>query len=86
MRTGNLWYFEVCEDPKPQETECASLPYSTRSSLCKVGTSGGFLGGAVATHVRVGDPFWIPLLLGIVAWVGLFLRDARLRALLPLRR
>jgi hypothetical protein len=31
MRTGNLWYFVVCEDPKPQETECASPRYSCPS-------------------------------------------------------
>lgn len=46
----------------------------------------GYLGGAVATHVRVGDAFVAPLLLGVMVWAGLFLRDARLRALLPLHR
>jgi hypothetical protein len=46
----------------------------------------GYLGGAVATHVRVGDAFIAPLLLGIIAWAGLYLRDQRLHALLPLRR
>jgi DoxX-like family len=45
----------------------------------------GYLGGAVATHVRVSDAFLIPLSLGVFAWAGLFLRDPRLRALLPLR-
>jgi hypothetical protein len=45
----------------------------------------GYLGGAVATHVRVSDAFVIPLVLGVFAWGGLFLRDARVRALLPLR-
>jgi hypothetical protein len=43
-----------------------------------------YLGGAVATHVRVGDVFVAPLLLGVFAWAGLFLRDSRLRELLPL--
>lgn len=46
----------------------------------------GYLGGAVATHVRAGDGFIAPLLLGVVAWGGLFLRDGRLRALLPFRK
>ena len=47
----------------------------------------GYLGGAVATHVRIGDPgFVIPLALGIVVWGGIYLREPRLRALLPLRR
>ena len=45
----------------------------------------GYLGGAIATHVRIGEPFVPPLVLGILVWVGLFLRDPRIRALLPLR-
>ena len=45
----------------------------------------GYLGGAVATHVRVGDPFFIPILAGALLWGGIFLRDARLRALMPYR-
>jgi hypothetical protein len=45
----------------------------------------GYLGGATATHVRVGDPFFMPIVLGVLAWLGLFLRDRRLRALIPLR-
>ncbi len=34
----------------------------------------GYLGGATATHVRVGDPFFMPILIGIVVWIGLGLR------------
>ena len=46
-----------------------------------------YLGGAVATHVRVGDAgFVAPVLIAVVAWAALFLRDERLRALLPVRR
>jgi hypothetical protein len=45
----------------------------------------GYLGGAIATHVHGGQGFATPLVLGIIVWAGLFLRDARLRALLPLR-
>jgi hypothetical protein len=47
----------------------------------------GFLGGAIATHVRIGDalapPVFVSLVLGALAWLGLWLRDARVRALLP---
>jgi fucose permease len=46
----------------------------------------GYLGGATATHLRVGEPFFFPVLFGMLVWLGPFLRDARLRALLPLRR
>ena len=44
------------------------------------------LGGATATNVRVEQPTWIvPVVLGASVWVGLFLRDERLRALFPTR-
>lgn len=46
----------------------------------------GYLGGATATHVRIADPFVMPILVGVFVWLGLFLRDARLRALIPIRR
>jgi hypothetical protein len=46
----------------------------------------GYLGGATATHFRVGEPFLLPVCVGVIIWLGLFLRDKRLRALLPLRR
>lgn len=46
-----------------------------------------FLGGAVATHVRLGNPLFSHVLfgvyIGVLMWGGLFLRDERLRALLP---
>jgi DoxX-like protein len=48
----------------------------------------GYLGGAVATHVRIGDPLSIvlgPVIFGAMLWGGLYLRDERLRAILPLR-
>jgi hypothetical protein len=45
----------------------------------------GYLGGAIATHVRIGEAFIMPVLLGVAAWLGLYLRDARLRQLIPLR-
>jgi hypothetical protein len=45
----------------------------------------GYLGGATATHVRVGEPFYAPIILGVLVWGGLYLRDVRLRALVPLR-
>lgn len=47
----------------------------------------GYMGGAVASHLRLGDPLFSHILfgvyLGILAWGGLFLRDSRIRALLP---
>jgi hypothetical protein len=47
----------------------------------------GYLGGAVATHVRASE--WslvpLPILVGVLVWLGLYLRDARIRALVPWR-
>lgn len=45
----------------------------------------GYLGGAVATHVRVNDPFFGPAIGGVLVWLAIFLREARLRALVPWR-
>lgn len=48
----------------------------------------GYLGGAVATHVRAGQGWFeilFPVVLGILLWGGLMLRDDRLRTLIPLR-
>ena len=43
-----------------------------------------YLGGAVATHVRAEDgKFFLPIVIGIIAWLGLFLRDRKLRELVP---
>jgi hypothetical protein len=46
----------------------------------------GYLGGATATNLRIGEPFFIPVILGVLVWGGLFLCEPRLRALVPLRR
>jgi hypothetical protein len=46
----------------------------------------GYLGGATATTVRIGQPWVMPVLVGVVVWLGLFLREPRLRELAPLRR
>lgn len=47
----------------------------------------GLLGGATLTEVRIGDPTWpLPVFVGMLAWGGLFMRDLRLRELIPVRR
>jgi DoxX-like family len=48
----------------------------------------GYLGGAVAAYTRIQYPFpiLVPLSTSMIAWLGIWLRDARLRALLPIRR
>ncbi len=47
----------------------------------------GYFGGAVATHARISDPGYpVAVIMGILVWLGLYLRDERLRELLPIRR
>lgn len=46
----------------------------------------GYLGGAVFAHVRISEDPLTAVAIGVFAWLGLFLRDPRLRQLLPLRR
>jgi len=50
----------------------------------------GYMGGAIATHLRIGSPLFSHTLfgvyLGLLIWGGLYLRDPRLRALIPFRR
>jgi len=45
----------------------------------------GYIGGAICTHLRVGDPFFLQIAIGILVWLGLYLRESRLRELIPLR-
>ena len=48
----------------------------------------GYLGGAIASYVRMGEPYpvLVPLTTCLLAWLGIYLREPRLRALLPYRR
>ena len=48
----------------------------------------GYLGGAIASYVRIGElyPPLVPLTTAMLAWLGIYLRDERVRALLPIRR
>ena len=48
----------------------------------------GYLGGAISAYVRLGEPYpvLVPLSTSLIAWLGIYLREERLWALLPLRR
>lgn len=66
---------------------CAALYAIPRTSVLGAILLSGFLGGATAAKARQED--WgmlFPVVFGIVAWLGLYLRDERVRALIPLRR
>ena len=69
---------------------CAGLYAVPRTSILGAILLTGLLGGAMATHLRVGSPLFTHLFfglyLGLLAWAGLYLRDDRLRSLIPFRR
>lgn len=67
------------------ELSCVAIYLVPRTAVLGAVLLAGYLGGAICTHLRVGDPFFMQILLGIVLWLGLWLRESRLRALLPLR-
>ena len=68
------------------ELTCVVIYLIPRTAVLGAILSTGYLGGAIATHVRIGEPFIGPAVFGILIWLGLYLRDARLRALIPLRQ
>ena len=68
---------------------CTVLYVIPRTAILGAILLTGSLGGAVATHVRVGNPLFthvlFPVYLGVLIWGGLYLRNERLRSLIPLR-
>ena len=67
------------------ELACTVLYIIPRTAVLGAILLTGYLGGAILTHLRVGDPYSVQPLLGVLLWGGLWLRDPRLRALIPLR-
>jgi len=68
---------------------CVAVYLIPRTSILGAILLTGYLGGAVASHVRVGDP-WLshslfPVYVGLLVWGGLYFREPRLRAVIPLR-
>ena len=68
---------------------CTALYMAPPTSVLGAILLTGWLGGAVATNLRTGQPWFshtlFPVYFGVLVWGGLFLRDARLRSILPLR-
>ena len=70
-------------------TLCTILYLIPRTAVLGAILLTGYLGGAVATHVRVGEglfPISFPIIFGVLLWGGLYLRDNRLRTLIPLHQ
>jgi hypothetical protein len=71
------------------ELACLAVYLSPRTGALGAVLLTGYLGGAVATHVRIGNPaathVLFPIYIGVLLWAGLALRDRRVRAWLPVR-
>jgi hypothetical protein len=67
---------------------CVALYLIPRTSVLGAVLLTGYLGGAMSQYVRLGEPYpvMVPLTTALLAWAGLYLREERLRSLLPLRR
>jgi hypothetical protein len=74
----------------PVVLACAILYAMPATSVLGAIVVTGYLGGAICAHVRIGElgspPEIISLALGVMTWGGLYLRDPRIRAILPLIR
>jgi hypothetical protein len=71
------------------ELACLVVYVIPRTAVLGAILMAGYLGGAITTHLRIGsEPFavFFPVILGLMLWGGLYLRDPQLRALIPLRR
>jgi len=68
------------------ELTCALLFLIPRTAVLGAILLAGYMGGAIATHARLGEPFFVQAGVGLLAWLGLYLREPRLRELIPLRR
>ena len=65
---------------------CTVLYLFPRTAVLGAVLLTGYMGGAILTHLRIGEQFSIQIVLGVLVWLGIYLRDARLRALIPLRQ
>ena len=67
------------------EASCVALYLVPATSVLGAILLTGYMGGAICTHLRVGDPVYIQVALGVLVWLGLYLREKRLRGLIPLK-
>jgi hypothetical protein len=67
---------------------CAALYLIPQTAVLGVVLLTGYLGGAIASYVRMREPFpvLVPLTTALLLWAGIYLREERLRSLLPFRR
>jgi hypothetical protein len=72
------------------EIVCLALYVIPQTSVLGAILFTGYLGGAIATHVRIGSPLFthalFPIYVAVLLWGGLYAREDRLRSLIPIRR
>ena len=68
------------------ELTCIAVYLIPATSVLGAVLMTGYLGGAILTHWRIGDMYVTHIVLGLVIWLGIYLREPRLAALLPVRR
>jgi hypothetical protein len=68
------------------EVACVVLLLIPRTAVLGAILLTGYMGGAMATHLRIGEPWFLQAAVPIVPWIGLYLRDPRLRDLAPFRK
>src|SRR5258705_11072343 len=67
------------------EISCVVIYLIPKTSILGAILLTGFIGGAICAPLRVGDPFYVQIIIGILIWLGLYLREDRLKGLIPLR-
>ncbi|MBL8182520.1 MAG: DoxX family protein [Blastocatellia bacterium] len=65
------------------ELACVAIYLFPRTAVLGAILLTGYMGGAIATHVRVGDMVFTQILIGVVIWAALWFRDARVKNLIP---
>ena len=68
------------------ELTCIAIYLIPPTSVLGAVLMTGYIGGAMLTHWRIGDPFVTHIVLGLLVWLGIYLREPRLADLLPVRR
>ena len=67
------------------ELSCVVIYLIPKTAVLGAILLAGYMGGAICTHWRVDDLFLVQIGLGVLAWLGVYLREPRLRAVLPFR-
>lgn len=67
------------------EISCVVIYLIPRTAVLGAILLTGYVGGTILTHWRVGDPVYLHIVLGVLIWLALWLREPRLKALIPLR-